>query len=68
MLPFTALIVCGGLSGIAHLIQGDAHLLRKKRSKSLYGDVVTDEMTTAGIKVAQLAFPSIGAQAERASS
>ena len=35
---------------------------------NVYGDVVTDEMTTAGIKVAQLAFQSIGAQAERASS
>jgi integrase len=35
---------------------------------NVYGDVVTDEMTTAGIKVAQLAFQSIGAQAERPSS
>jgi len=33
-----------------------------------YGDVVTDEMTTAGKKVAQLAFQRNGAQAERASS
>jgi integrase len=35
---------------------------------NVYGDVVTDEMTTAGMKVAQLAFQSNGAQAERASS
>jgi integrase len=32
---------------------------------NIYGDVVTDEMTTAGIKVAQLAFQINGAQAER---
>ncbi len=32
---------------------------------NIYGDVVTDEMTTAGAKVARLAFPSNGAQAER---
>lgn len=31
----------------------------------IYGDIVTDEMTTAGIKVAQLAFQGNGAQAER---
>ncbi len=31
---------------------------------NIYGDVVTDEMTTASTKVAQLAFPN-GAQAER---
>jgi hypothetical protein len=30
-----------------------------------YGDVVTDEMTTAGVKVAKLAFEGIGAQMER---
>ena len=35
---------------------------------SLYEDVVTDEMTVAGRKVAQLAFQSNGAQAERESS
>jgi integrase len=34
---------------------------------NVYGDVVTDEMTTAGIKVAKLAFHSNGAQAERVS-
>jgi integrase len=33
-----------------------------------YGDVVTDEMTIAGMKVAQLAFQSNGAQAERKTS
>ena len=32
---------------------------------NIYGDVVTDEMTTASGKVAQLAFPSNGAQTER---
>lgn len=32
---------------------------------NVYGDVVTDEMTTAGIKVSRLAFQSNGAQAER---
>jgi integrase len=31
----------------------------------IYGDVVTDEMTTASSKVAQLAFQSNGAQTER---
>jgi hypothetical protein len=35
---------------------------------NVYGDVVTDEMTTAGIKVAQLAFQLNGAQAERMGS
>lgn len=32
---------------------------------NVYGDVVTDEMITAGMKVAQLAFQINGAQAER---
>jgi integrase len=32
---------------------------------NIYGDVVTDEMTTASVKVAQLAFSSNGAQTER---
>jgi integrase len=32
---------------------------------NIYGDLVTDEMTTAGINVAQLAFQGNGAQAER---
>ena len=32
---------------------------------NIYGDVVTDEVTTAGIKVAQLAFQGIGAQTKR---
>ena len=32
---------------------------------NIYGDVVTDEMTTAGVKVAQLAFHANGAQTER---
>jgi integrase len=36
-----------------------------RTTMNIYGDVVTDEMTTAGIKVAQLAFQRNGAQAER---
>jgi hypothetical protein len=32
---------------------------------NIYGDVVTDEMSIAGNKVAQLVFQSNGAQAER---
>ncbi len=36
-----------------------------RTTMNVYGDVVTDEMTTAGIKVAQLAFQTNGAQAER---
>jgi hypothetical protein len=39
-----------------------------RTTMSIYGDVVTDEMTTAGIKVAQLAFQGNGAQAERGGS
>lgn len=35
---------------------------------NIYGDVVTDEMQTAGSKVAQLAFRANGAQAERIAS
>ena len=35
------------------------------RTTMNYGDVVTDEMSTAGLKVAELAFQSNGAQAER---
>ena len=35
---------------------------------NIYGDVVTDEMATAGIKVAQLAFKGNRAQAEREAS
>jgi integrase len=36
-----------------------------RTTMNIYGDVVTDEMTTAGIKVAQLAFQINGARAER---
>jgi integrase len=36
-----------------------------RTTMNIYGDVVTDEMTTAGIKVAQLPFQGNGAQAER---
>ncbi len=32
---------------------------------NIYGDVVTDEMTTAGVRVAKLAFEGIRAQTER---
>jgi hypothetical protein len=32
---------------------------------NIYGDVVTDEMTTAAAKVAQLAFHGNGAQTQR---
>jgi integrase len=39
-----------------------------RTTMNIYGDVVTDEMTTAGIRVAQLAFQSDGAQAERKAS
>lgn len=36
-----------------------------RTTMNIYGDVVTDEMKTAGLKVAQLAFQGNGAQAER---
>lgn len=36
-----------------------------RTTMNIYGDVVTDEMTTAGARVAQLAFNANGAQAER---
>ncbi|HEX4154039.1 MAG TPA: tyrosine-type recombinase/integrase [Acidobacteriaceae bacterium] len=39
-----------------------------RTTMNIYGDVVTDEMTTAGIRVAQLAFNANGAQAERGGS
>jgi len=39
-----------------------------RTTMNVYGDVVTDEMTTAGSKVAQLAFRTNGAQTERESS
>ncbi len=39
-----------------------------RTTMNVYGDVVTDEMATAGNKVAQLAFQSNGAQTERNSS
>ncbi len=39
-----------------------------RTTMNVYGDVVTDEMSTAGVKVAQLAFQSNGAQAERTSN
>ena len=39
-----------------------------RTTMNIYGDVVTDEMATAGIKVAQLAFQGNGAQAERGGS
>jgi len=36
-----------------------------RTTMNIYGDVVTDEMTTAGNKVARLAFLPNGAEAER---
>lgn len=39
-----------------------------RTTMNIYGDVVTDEMSTAGLRVAELAFQSNGAQAERESS
>jgi hypothetical protein len=36
-----------------------------RTTMNIYGDVMTDEMTTAEIKAAQLAFQGNGAQAER---
>ena len=39
-----------------------------RTTMNIYGDVVTDEMSTAGMKVAELAFQRNGAQAERESS
>ena len=39
-----------------------------RTTMNIYGDVVTDEVATAGIKVAQLAFQGNGAQAERKQS
>ena len=39
-----------------------------RTTMNVYGDVVTDEMSTAGLRVAELAFQRNGAQAERKSS
>ncbi len=39
-----------------------------RTTMNVYGDVVTDEMSTAGLKVAELAFQRNGAQAERTES
>ena len=39
-----------------------------RTTMNIYGDIVTDEMTTAGVRVAQLAFQSNGAQTERRAS
>jgi integrase len=39
-----------------------------RTTMNVYGDVVTDEMSTAGLKVAELAFQINGAQAERESN
>jgi integrase len=36
-----------------------------RTTMNIYGDVVTDEMSTAGLRVAELAFQGNGAQAER---
>jgi integrase len=39
-----------------------------RTTMNIYGDVVTDKMSTACLKVAEPAFQTIGAQAERESS
>jgi len=39
-----------------------------RTTMNFYGNVVTDEMTTASLKIAELAFRPNGAQAERESS
>lgn len=39
-----------------------------RTTMNIYGDVVTDEMTTAGAKIAQLAFLGNGARVERTES
>ncbi|XBH20122.1 site-specific integrase [Telmatobacter sp. DSM 110680] len=39
-----------------------------RTTMNIYGDVVTDEMSTAGLRVAELAFQFNGAQAERETS
>ena len=39
-----------------------------RTTMNVYGDVVTDEMSTAALRVAELAFQSNGAQAERKAS
>jgi hypothetical protein len=36
-----------------------------RTTMNIYGDVVTDEMATAGVKIAQIAFQGIGARTER---
>jgi len=38
-----------------------------RTTMNIYGDVVTDEMSTASLRVAELAFCANGAQAERES-
>jgi len=39
-----------------------------RTTMNIYGDVVTDEMTAAGVKVSQLAFQGKSAQSERTGS
>jgi hypothetical protein len=39
-----------------------------RTTMNIYGNMVTDEMSTAGLKLAELAFQSNGAQAERESN
>jgi integrase len=39
-----------------------------RTTMNIYGDVVTDEMSKAGLRVAELAFQTNGVQAERESS
>ena len=39
-----------------------------RATMNIYGDIVTDEMSTASVKVGELAFHGNGAHAERESS
>ena len=56
------------LFGLATSVAVQQKMMRHadiRTTMNIYGDVVTDGMATAGIKVAQLAFQGIGAQTER---
>jgi integrase len=56
---------CGRLRGQCTVQQKMMRHADIRTTMNIYGDVVTDEMATAGIKVARLAFQGIGAQTER---
>jgi len=62
---------CSWLDAVGTSIAVQHKMMRHadiRTTMNIYGDVVTDEMTTAGSKVAQLAFHVNGAQAERRES